>query len=107
MTFHAMTHRAMTHVSAHMAHHILACHLGAWRFLFLSAGAWRFLFLRTGDVAYQQEGGSDQYQFGFHVRSPQPRSLREWSYGECRQVFNSGSDQELPPPIDLTLSFLF
>jgi hypothetical protein len=52
-----MTHRAMTHhASAHMAHRILSCDLSGWR----------FRLLRTGDVAYQQEGGRDQYQLCFH-----------------------------------------
>ena len=51
-----------------MAPHILACHLSSWRCRVLRTGTW--LFLGTGNVANQQEGGRDQYQPDFHVKSP-------------------------------------
>jgi hypothetical protein len=47
-----------------MAHHILACHLGAWRFVFVGTGAW--LLLRTGDVAHEQEGARDEAKHCSH-----------------------------------------
>jgi hypothetical protein len=56
----------MAHRILAMAHHILACPLGAWRFLFSGAGAWRCLFLGAGEVAHQQKGGRDQYHLCFH-----------------------------------------
>ena len=52
MTPHASAHMAHRILSSHVAHRILSCHLSGWR----------SLLLRTGDIAYQQEGGRDQYQ---------------------------------------------
>src|SRR5262245_59754537 len=99
MTLHAMTHHASAHMthrilashhaSAHMAHRILSCHLSSWRLLLLRTGAWRVRLLGTGDVAYQQEGGRDQYQLCFHGLGLQSRV-------HSGTGFNSGPEEELP-----------
>jgi hypothetical protein len=81
-----------------MAQSILTCHFRGWRFLFLGAGAWRCLFLGAAKLLISRRVDAISISCAFMLGLLRRASVRRTARIARSSSFNSGPEEELPPP---------